>query len=466
MGMEISREEIIPTHEVIHVQLPIKKRRKKPEAKAGQFSVLRTSKKQKKVAQTNTLTVEKRIEPVKKEPDLTLALPRPSSRIVRKVAILSWNSLYGDSEGQAGAYVSRLASALKAEGLAVHVFTRKRKDQAYNEKVEGVSYHRVYIDPALSLEDGIYKFGTRIYEGIKRIELKEGPFDIIHCNDWQPMQVVWRLHKESARDFVVTLHVNNDINELQKIPCTGLRSESKVMDLMKKSRMLICADEGFKRDIQMHFPLSENKISVIPGAFKWDDFQGTEDQGQIKRRYDIGPIDPLILFVGTFNSNYAPDILVDAIPALLKNNPQARFLLVGDGELMWPIKVKAHYLYFEHAVRLVGHKQGHELCELFRAADIVVVPNRVQTGPYQVLAAWSAKKPLVATQAGGCNLIKHEENAIQIYDNPSSVVWGIERILFDWDRGHKIAEKGWEHVEANYTWNAIARKIKEIYNGK
>jgi glycosyltransferase involved in cell wall biosynthesis len=171
----------------------------------------------------------------------------------------------------------------------------------------------------------------------------------------------------------------------------------------------------------------------------------------------------MVLFVGGLNDAYGPDIFVDAIPALLKNTPQLRFLLIGGGELEWTIRIKAHYLLFEHAIRLVGHKEGKDLQELVQAADIIVIPNRITTTPFQVLAAWSAKKPIVVTHAGGCGLIKHEENGILVYDNPNSIVWGVERILFDWDKGHEVAQKGWQYIQENFTWDAVGQKIENIY---
>jgi glycosyltransferase involved in cell wall biosynthesis len=209
--------------------------------------------------------------------------------------------------------------------------------------------------------------------------------------------------------------------------------------------------------------LPAEKISVIPRDFHWEDFQWVNDPGEIKRKYQIGPVDPLVLFVGKLSHDYGTDILAEAIPDLIENHPQLRFLLVGEGELMWPIRIKAHYLLYEHAVRLVGHKEGRDLNELFQAADMVVIPNRKILSPYQVFAAWSAKKPVIATVAGSCNLIRHLENGILVYDNPNSIGWGIERILFDWDRGYEIARNGLREVEQNYTWDAMSQKLAHIY---
>ena len=94
---------------------------------------------------------------------------------------------------------------------------------------------------------------------------------------------------------------------------------------------------------------------------------------------------------------------------------------------------------------------------------MVVIPNRISTSSYQLLAGWSAKKPVIATNAGGCNLIRHEENGILIYDDAASVTWGIERILSDWNKGHEIAQKGWEQIQREYTREAIFQKIKKLY---
>ena len=101
---------------------------------------------------------------------------------------------------------------------------------------------------------------------------------------------------------------------------------------------------------------------------------------------------------------------------------------------------------------------------LFQAADIVVIPNRLPTTPFQLLASWSAKKPVVVTHAGGGGLIKHLENGIQVYDNPNSIVWGVERILFDWDTGNEIAQRGWDEIQSHYTWDVIGQKIEDIYH--
>ncbi len=457
MDMDLVKEEIISTREIVHAKIPARSaKEKKNKVISGKLDIARTLK---KASQTNLDALH--YKAIKSDSSLKLVYPEPQKN--NKIALLSWNSSYGKSDGHDGVYVSNLASALAKEGQEIHVFTRKKGKQSDNEKIDGAYYHRIHIDTNIPFLDRIKKFGNRIYDRIKRIESREQPFNVIHCSNWHPVKAVKSLQNGKTRQVVLTMHSNINLERYEYKGMMNAKFDLILKELIKTSNKVICLDKKIKSEMQDILPSPEEKLIIIPEAFNWEDFQGISDQGEFKRRYNIGPIDPTILFVGEFNDAYAPDILADAIPALLKNNPQLRFLFVGDGDLMWPIKVKAHYLYFEHAIRLVGHKEGRELHELFQTSDIVVIPNRKEIGQYQVLAAWSAKKPVVATKAGSCGLINHEENGICIYDNPGSVVWGIEKIIYDWNKAYKMANKGWERIINNYTWDAIAKKLKTIY---
>ena len=155
-----------------------------------------------------------------------------------------------------------------------------------------------------------------------------------------------------------------------------MQKEVLEREIIGCSNGILCSDQIIDKKIQNHFSLPEKKVFIIPEAFHWEDYQWIKDPGDVKKKYDIWPLDPLVLFVGEFTYNYGFDILLNAIPKLLKNNPNLRFILVGNGELMWPAKLNARYLFFEHAVRLVGHKEGEDLQELFQAADIILIDLR------------------------------------------------------------------------------------------
>ncbi|MGA1840160.1 MAG: glycosyltransferase family 4 protein [bacterium] len=459
MDMDLLKEQSISPHEPAQSRLPISNKKRgiyKPNI--SQLIPIELN-------EGNKKTGPKGEDPKKVQPSLSTKSPSVRNK-KQKVAILSWECYPEENNGTESAHINKLAAALVKDGHEIHVFTRSGKKQPANKTIDRVHYHHIHVDSTLPLFKGISIFTNKICERIKKIETKEKPFDIIHCYNWHPARAVKSLQNGIPRRVVFTLHTNG-CNEGLAYD-NNFRSQQNLLEqeLIKTSDSIVCFDQKVCSDIKNRFSLPEEKISIIQKEFHWQDYQWVKDPGEIKKKYDLWPLDPLVLFVGDLNNDYGPDILVDAIPSLLRNNPQLRFLLVGDGELTWPLRIKAHYLLFEHAIRLVGHKEGRDLQELFQAADIVVIPNRVSISPYQVLAAWSAKKPVIATHAGSYGLIKHLENGIQVYDNPNSIVWGIERVLFDWDKGHEISKKGWEEIEHNYTWDAIGHKIDRIYQAE
>ncbi|MGA1842362.1 MAG: glycosyltransferase family 4 protein [bacterium] len=454
-----SRKKSVLIHGPVQSTLPISNKKK------GYYKPVKNNFIFNNFYETDKPNVQKDADTQKSEISLSRKNLKSKNLKKQKVAILTWDSL-PEKKNEIKSTHIRLVATLAKDGHKIHVFTRGKKEEVSNQKIDGVHYHRIHIDSNIPLLNGISIFADQIYKHIKRLESRERPFDVIHCYGWHPAKAIKNLQNGICRHIIFTPNINGWGKGAGSDYRQFIQQDLLTKELIKISDRIVCFEQGLELDIQQRLSLPEEKVFIIPKEFDWLDYQWVKDSGEVKKKYNIWPLDPLILFVGELNNDYGPDIIADAIPVLLKNNPQVRFLFVGCGELEWPIRIRAHYLLFEHAILLVGHKEGRDLQELFQAADIIVIPNRVKTFPYQVLAAWSAKKPVVATNEGSFGLIKHMENGILVYDNPNSIVWGIERILFDWDKGHEIAQKGWKELQEKYTWNAISKRLKFIYQSE
>jgi glycosyltransferase involved in cell wall biosynthesis len=150
------------------------------------------------------------------------------------------------------------------------------------------------------------------------------------------------------------------------------------------------------------------------------------------------------------------------MPAILRNHKQARAVFVGDGSLYWTLRVYARYLLLEHAVRLPGSVEGQDMIELIHAADVIVVPSREPTPWWPILSGWAAERPVVATHNAAPSLIEHEVDGVLIYPSESSVVWGVERVLFDPSHARTMATQGAQKLEKRFGWNGQAEQILEL----
>jgi hypothetical protein len=212
------------------------------------------------------------------------------------------------------------------------------------------------------------------------------------------------------------------------------------------------------------YEVPHGKTSVIYNAVNPQRFDQATDPGEDKRRHGIGPLDPTILFCGRLTWQKGPDILVEAIPSILRHHGGTKVVFVGDGDMRGTVESRAKHLGVAHAVRFLGYRSGDELIHLFKMADVVCVPSRNEPFGIVVLEAWSARKPVVVTQNGGPNeYVGHEVNGLKIHPNPDSVAWGVNRILSDFDRARWMGQNGRKAVEERFTWDTVADQTLALY---
>jgi len=68
----------------------------------------------------------------------------------------------------------------------------------------------------------------------------------------------------------------------------------------------------------------------------------------------------------------------------------------------------------------------------------------------------------VASHEAAVPLLKHDHDSLLVYPNEGSLVWGIERLLFDLDLGRTIARRGHEKLLERFGENVIAEQITDL----
>jgi glycosyltransferase involved in cell wall biosynthesis len=92
------------------------------------------------------------------------------------------------------------------------------------------------------------------------------------------------------------------------------------------------------------------------------------------------------------------------------------------------------------------------------------VPSRNEPFGIVVLEAWSAGKPVVATQRGGPGeFVWHGVNGLKIYDHPESVAWGVGNVFRDFEAARWMGQNGRFAAENTFTWDKIAEQTLGVY---
>jgi glycosyltransferase involved in cell wall biosynthesis/uncharacterized protein YqgV (UPF0045/DUF77 family) len=384
-----------------------------------------------------------------------------------RICLLTWESHHSVAVGGLAAHVSGLAAGLARKGHDVHVVTRMMPGQSFHDIIDGVHYHR---SPYVGHPDFVDDVNNMCRAFVDRVFILEdtlgAPFDIIHAHDWLTANAMIWIKRGRGRRGTLTIH------STEYARCGNGFSGGRSQRIRDQERAglywadrVITVSHAVKDEIAWMYEVPGRKTTVIYNGIDPHRFDEAVDQGGIKKQYQIGPMDPTVLFCGRLEWQKGPDLLVEAMPAVLRSQPAAKFVIVGDGGMRGQMESRVRQLGVGHAVRFLGHRGGGELVNLFKMCDTVCVPSRNEPFGIVVLEGWSARKPVVVTQNGGPNeYVSHEVNGLKIFPHPESVSWGLTTLFSNFDRARWMGQNGRHAVEARFTWDKIVEQTLSVYD--
>src|SRR5439155_11714277 len=118
------------------------------------------------------------------------------------------------------------------------------------------------------------------------------------------------------------------------------------------------------------------KVWVIHNGLDLDRFdrhEGPPSEGTVSRRQGL-----TVAVVANLRPEKGHLVFLDAVQRLRKSNPQARFLIVGDGVMRERIETRVKELGLTEQVQLTGAVK--DIPALFRSVDLAVLPSLKNEG--------------------------------------------------------------------------------------
>ncbi len=382
-----------------------------------------------------------------------------------RLALFSWETLHSISAGGVAAHVTELGAALQRRGHEVHIFTRQGGWQPWDECIHGVWYHRCGFDLHPNFVDEIQHMCRSFVDRFDGVQRVSGRFDLVHAHDWLASNTMVWIKEGWRTRAVLTLHSTEygrcgnvfhggDSERIRNHETHGTYCADRV----------IAVSQSLKKEVCWIYQVPDWKVAAIYNGVQLQHLEGFVDQGQIKQRYHVGPFDPMILFAGRVTYQKGPDLLLHAMPAVLTHHHDARVVFAGDGDMRMRLEGQAWAMGIGHACRFIGFQRSRDLADLYRAADMVVVPSRNEPFGIVILEAWAAGKPVIVTHNGGpSEFVWHEVNGLRVYDHPNSVSWGICEVLRNREYGRWMGRNGRFSAEQAFAWDTIAAHTERVY---
>ncbi|MBN1655615.1 MAG: glycosyltransferase family 4 protein [Deltaproteobacteria bacterium] len=384
-----------------------------------------------------------------------------------RIAFFAWESLHSIPVGGVAVHVTELAAALERRRHEVHVFTRLGAWQPTYDLIDGVHYHRCPIELDRDFVTEMNNMCNRFAYFLGETEAYQGgKFDIVHAHDWLCAKGIVQVKNDRGRSTVYTLH-STEFGRCGNNNFDGRSGRIRAFE----AEGAYCADRvitvsaALADEVKWLYNVPDWKLRVVHNGINCTRFDGTIDPAMCRSRYGIGPLDPMVLYVGRMSTQKGPDLLLEAIPGILAYRPDAKFVFVGDGDMKPYLEHRAWELNVGHAVRFLGSMPADEwLNDLFKSSDVVCVPSRNEPFGMVVLEAWAAGKPVVVTENGGPRTFAtHGLDGYVVHPTPDSICWGIKSIFSNFAHARWMGERGRVKAAYGFSWDMIAKQTEGIY---
>ncbi len=252
----------------------------------------------------------------------------------------------------------------------------------------------------------------------------------------------------------------------------GLRYRvSRALDTyaLKKSDAIVAICEGLRQDMVTR-GISPERITVVPNGVDVDAFKFgmPPDTGL---RASLGLEDRTVLgFLGSFYAYEGLDLLLAALPRVLRERPEISVLLVGGGPAEAALKEQARRLGLDQAVRFIGHVPHAEVQRYFSLVDVFVYPrHRMRltetVTPLKPLEAMAHGGIVLASDVGGHRELVRDGATGFLFpaDDVEAFASAILRLVAERDGWAALRQRARDFVERERSWTATTAGYPAAY---
>lgn len=234
---------------------------------------------------------------------------------------------------------------------------------------------------------------------------------------------------------------------------------------LNTAKKLIALTQENKKQYEL-LGVPENKIVVIPNGVDYEKFDGLIKSKELLK--SVGNPDKVILFVGRLLKYKGAQHIIKAIPEIINDYPNTKFIFVGEdqGYKKELIKLATDLDVFDKCV-FTGRVNEKELLRYYSIADAFILPSTGEGFGLVALEAIVSGTPVILASTGG---LKHIVSEIGGYpldmtgDVPEQIAENVKKVFFDPDVKKEI-EREKEVIKRDYTWKRVAEMTEKVYEG-
>ncbi len=226
------------------------------------------------------------------------------------------------------------------------------------------------------------------------------------------------------------------------------------------------AVSGSTRDFlvsQRHVPAE--RVRLIWNGAPLDEFAPPPREQALALRRGLGLPDTALVvgIVGRVNEQKGHRFLIDAAPRVLEAVPDARFLVVGDGDLLLDSKRRATARGLADRFVFAGHRSASPAVR--GAIDAFCIASTYEGTPLALFEAMAAGKAIVSSAVDGCKEVLEDGITGRLVppQDPEALASALIEVLRDPVRRRALADNA-RRASVRYDIAECVRRMQALYD--
>lgn len=210
---------------------------------------------------------------------------------------------------------------------------------------------------------------------------------------------------------------------------------------------------------------NKNKLFRIYSGIETDKFSCKVDIKAIRAEFGIKDEESVVGEVAKLWRGKGQEVLINAVPEILKSIPNLKVMFVGEGELEKELKNIAENLNITDKIIFAGFRT--DMPEVNSIMDIACLPSLWEGMGRSILEAMACGKPVVASKVGGIvDLVKDGINGILVPPGDSKeLASAIIKLLKDKELRLMMGEQARKTIDERFSAKKMVSDIESVYAG-
>ncbi|HEX8302029.1 TIGR04063 family PEP-CTERM/XrtA system glycosyltransferase [Sphingomonas sp.] len=175
-------------------------------------------------------------------------------------------------------------------------------------------------------------------------------------------------------------------------------------------------------------------------------------------------------FIGSFYDYEGLDVLIDAMPELVRSRPSMHLILVGGGPAEAALRAQAAASPAAGRIKFIGRVPHHDVDRYYSLVDVLVYPRKRMrltelVTPLKPLEAMAQRKLVAASDVGGHRELIRDGDTGTLFkpDDALALARSVAAIFSDRDHWDARRARARAFVEAERNWSINVSRYESVY---